>query len=74
MAGCTTSRPASVAGAAAAINLDGLAGAQGHTVADQNQIDRTMARGCRIDAASRAACSRHTEASQERRGELEEGS
>jgi hypothetical protein len=48
-----------------------LAGAQGKTLADQNRIDRTMAPGCAIKLYTAAECDRHSEASAERRKELQ---
>lgn len=47
-----------------------LPGAKGATVADQNKIDDTVARGCATDIYKKSECKRHTEASTERRKEL----
>jgi hypothetical protein len=49
---------------------NGLAGAEGKTVEDQNRIDRTMAPGCALKLYTAAECDRHSKASAQRRAEL----
>jgi hypothetical protein len=66
LVGCSTSPPADVAGLSRAIGTE-LPGAQGLTLADQERIDDTVARGCASGVYLRLACDRHTAASAERR-------
>jgi len=66
----STSTPADVSGLSRVANLDGLATAQGKTIADQDRIDNTMARGCATGLVTRVNCVRHTDASDARRSEL----
>lgn len=47
-----------------------LPGAQGKTLADQDKIDETVARGCGGGAYRKAACKNHSQASEQRRAEL----
>ena len=69
VAGCSTLRPASVAGVDRVIG-DALPGAQGETIGDQDRIDDTVARACSAGLYSTELCDRHTIASAERRAEL----
>lgn len=66
VAGCSTSQPASVAGAKRAIGQK-LPGAQGLTIPDQDRIDDTVARACAAGLYPKDLCDRHTIASAERR-------
>lgn len=47
-------------------------GTKGKTLADQNAIDRHVARSCAAKVYSKEDCNRHTRASAERRRELRE--
>ena len=69
LAGCGSSNPANVAGLSDVL-ADVLPGAQGKTLADQDQIDITVARACAAGVYSAAACARHTDASAARRRAL----
>lgn len=70
--GCASiSGPGDVSGLARVADLDTLATAQGKTLADQDRIDTTMARGCATGLALPARCAAHSEASDARRQELE---
>ena len=72
-AGCAgISQPTDVSGVSKVVGPS-LPGAMGKTIADQNRIDRTVARGCAGGVYGRQACERHTEASETRRKEIHAG-
>jgi len=49
---------------------NGLPGAEGKTLRDQDRIDDTVAGGCAAKVYTRTECARHTRASADRRAEL----
>lgn len=71
LAACGTSQPQNVVGLSEVVG-DDLAGVKGLTVEDQNGIDLTMARLCRVEVMNEAACDLHTASSLERRRALVE--
>lgn len=65
LAGCGTSLPANVGGLRATVGTE-LPGAQGLREVDQDRIDDTVARLCKVGVYTRQECDRHTVASAER--------
>lgn len=60
MAGCGTTRPASVEGLKKIVG-DDLVGTIGATEKDQNNINRSVVRYCEVDLLTRSQCARHGE-------------
>lgn len=60
LAGCGTSKPASVDGLRLVVGTD-LIGARGATDDDQRKIDRTVVGICAAGVWTRAECGRHGE-------------
>lgn len=58
LAGCTTSRPESVAGLRGVVGTD-LIGVRGKTAEDQHNINRTAAGICSAKVWTKAECKRH---------------
>ena len=69
LAGCGISQPGNVETLNRSLG-DVLPGAQGLTLADQDRIDETVARGCAIGTWSPDRCDDHTAAAAARRAEL----
>lgn len=69
LAACGSLRPVDASGLKRVAGGE-LPGAKGLSIADQDRIDDTVARGCATGIYPATACARHTIASRNRRAEL----